>query len=171
LLPSTKVTQPGPDWPEAVLMAGDAAIPTAAIPIDKKAQRFMWHPPVELLSDDPSKPAAGRLAGTKCRAGGFEENMRDQTDLNRELDRLQQYLPNWAARMVRSLRHPACRVIRITLAILLVLGGLVGFLPILGFWMVPLGLALIAQDVPFLRRPMARFLGFVNRKLAPQGSA
>jgi membrane-bound ClpP family serine protease len=97
--------------------------------------------------------------------------MPDKADLNRELDRLQQYLPNWAARMVRSLRHPACRVIRITIAILLILGGFVGFLPILGFWMVPLGLALIAQDVPLLRRPMARFLGFVNNKLAPQGSA
>jgi hypothetical protein len=34
--------------------------------------------------------------------------------------------------------------------------------------MIPLGLALIAQDVPALRRPMARFLGFINRKLAPQ---
>jgi hypothetical protein len=59
--------------------------------------------------------------------------------------------------------------VRIPLAILLVLGGFIGFLPILGFWMVPLGLALIAQDVPFLRGPLARFLGFVNRKLAFNG--
>ena len=95
----------------------------------------------------------------------------DQSDLNRELDRLQQYLPDWAARMIRWLRSPSCRVVRVTLAILLVLGGFVGFLPILGFWMIPLGLALIAQDVPFLRRPMARFLGFVNRKLAPQAGS
>jgi hypothetical protein len=97
--------------------------------------------------------------------------MADKPDLDRELDRLQQYLPDWAGRMVRSLRHPACRVVRIILAVLLILGGFVGFLPILGFWMIPLGLALIAQDVPLLRRPMARFLGFVNDKLAPQGSA
>jgi hypothetical protein len=97
--------------------------------------------------------------------------MPDKADLNRELDRLQQYLPNWAARLIRWLRSPSCRVIRISLAILLVLCGIVGFLPILGFWMIPLGLALIAQDVPLLRRPMARFLGFVNRKLAPQAPA
>jgi hypothetical protein len=94
--------------------------------------------------------------------------MPDKPDLNHELDRLQGYLPSWAARLVRSLRHPACRIVRIGLAILLVLGGIIGFLPILGFWMIPLGLALIAQDVPLLRRPMARFLGFVNNKLAPQ---
>jgi hypothetical protein len=31
--------------------------------------------------------------------------------------------------------------------------------------MVPLGLAIIANDVPFLRRPMARSLAYVNRKL------
>jgi hypothetical protein len=96
--------------------------------------------------------------------------MPDQADLDRELDLLAQHLPDWAARLIRWLRSPSCRIARVTLAILLVLGGVVGFLPILGFWMIPLGLALIAQDLPFLRRPMARFLGFVNRKLAPQSS-
>jgi len=36
--------------------------------------------------------------------------------------------------------------------ILLVLGGLLGFLPVLGYWMLPLGLALLAVDFPFARR-------------------
>jgi hypothetical protein len=94
--------------------------------------------------------------------------MRDKPDLDREINRLTQFLPDWAGRLIRWLRGPSCRIIRITLAILFVLGGIVGFLPILGFWMIPLGLALIAQDVPLLRPPMARFLGFINRKLAPQ---
>jgi hypothetical protein len=94
--------------------------------------------------------------------------MPQKPDLDREIDVLVQYLPDRAGRLIRWLRGPSCRVIRVTLAILLVLGGIVGFLPILGFWMIPLGLALIAQDIPALRRPMARFLGFINRKLAPQ---
>ena len=34
----------------------------------------------------------------------------------------------------------------------LILGGLVGFLPILGFWMVPLGLMVLAADFPAVRR-------------------
>jgi hypothetical protein len=34
--------------------------------------------------------------------------------------------------------------------------------------MVPLGLALLAIDLPFLRRPLTRILAFINGKLAPQ---
>lgn len=51
---------------------------------------------------------------------------------------------------------------RIPLALLLFVGGFAGFLPVLGFWMLPLGLALIALDIPPLRPPMARFLAWVN---------
>jgi hypothetical protein len=92
--------------------------------------------------------------------------MAEKPDLDREFDRLQRHLPNWAMRFMRWLRNPSSRLVRIPLAILLVLAGFVGFLPILGFWMIPLGLALIAQDVPPLRVPLARFVGFINRKLA-----
>jgi hypothetical protein len=49
--------------------------------------------------------------------------------------------------------------------------GFLGFLPILGFWMVPLGLALIAIDVPFLRGPLAAALGMVSRKLEARVAA
>lgn len=47
---------------------------------------------------------------------------------------------------------PRSRAARIALGASLVLLGLVGFLPILGFWMVPLGLAILAIDVPIVRR-------------------
>jgi hypothetical protein len=43
-----------------------------------------------------------------------------------------------------------------------------GFLPVLGFWMAPLGLAVIAQDVPVMRPPLARLVARVNRKLSPK---
>ena len=33
--------------------------------------------------------------------------------------------------------------------LLLMVGGVFGFLPVLGFWMLPLGLAFIALDIPF----------------------
>ena len=36
---------------------------------------------------------------------------------------------------------------RFGLGILLILGGIVGFLPILGFWMIPLGVVVAALDV------------------------
>jgi hypothetical protein len=34
----------------------------------------------------------------------------------------------------------------------LVLGGMLGFLPILGVWMVPLGFLVLAADSPYIRR-------------------
>jgi hypothetical protein len=34
----------------------------------------------------------------------------------------------------------------------LVVGGVLGFLPILGFWMLPLGLAMLSLDSPKMRR-------------------
>lgn len=41
--------------------------------------------------------------------------------------------------------------LRSVAGLLLVGGGMVGFLPILGFWMIPAGLALVALDIPPLR--------------------
>jgi hypothetical protein len=52
------------------------------------------------------------------------------------------------------LKKPSLIWLRIPLGILLVLAGLVGFLPILGFWMIPLGLSLLAVDFPPAHRLM-----------------
>jgi hypothetical protein len=40
----------------------------------------------------------------------------------------------------------------------------IGFLPIFGFWMLPLGILLIAQDVPFIRPPLARLIAWIEAK-------
>jgi hypothetical protein len=45
----------------------------------------------------------------------------------------------------------------------LVLLGLVGFLPILGFWMVPLGLLILSADIPMVRRFNRRVSVAVSR--------
>jgi hypothetical protein len=42
--------------------------------------------------------------------------------------------------------------VRSVLGVLAMAGGVVGFLPIVGFWMLPLGIILIALDIPPLRR-------------------
>ena len=53
----------------------------------------------------------------------------------------------------RSIKLPQRRATRITLgAGLVVAGGLGGWLPILGFWMVPLGLVVLSVDIPSVRR-------------------
>ena len=56
----------------------------------------------------------------------------------------------------REIPLPQSRGLRIGLGIALVLGGIVGFLPILGFWMVPLGLLVLSVDLPPVRRARRR---------------
>lgn len=73
--------------------------------------------------------------------------------LDRQFNRLQRSVPlsrgflDWA-------RRPSSRILRIPLGILLILGGVFSFLPILGIWMLPLGFLLLALDLPFLQGPL-----------------
>jgi hypothetical protein len=47
---------------------------------------------------------------------------------------------------------PKSRFARIAIGVALVLGGIVGFLPVFGFWMIPLGVAVLAIDIPVVRK-------------------
>jgi hypothetical protein len=47
---------------------------------------------------------------------------------------------------------PASRLARLLLGGVFIVGGLLGFLPIVGFWMVPVGLLILSVDVPPVRR-------------------
>lgn len=95
--------------------------------------------------------------------------MVSKPDFQQELDRLQQRLPPWACRLVRDAGKPHAVWLRVPAAIGLAVGGVFGFLPVLGFWMTPLGLALLAVDLPFMRAPLARLLAMINRKAAALG--
>ncbi|UWQ23691.1 hypothetical protein K3553_11955 [Leisingera aquaemixtae] len=48
------------------------------------------------------------------------------------------------------------RGLRLVLGVLLILGGIFGFLPVLGFWMVPLGVLVAAMDIKLIRRWLRR---------------
>lgn len=89
---------------------------------------------------------------------------KDEDRLNRQLDRLEQELPNSVSRCIRWLREPSARWIRIPVGVLLIIGGIFSILPLLGLWMLPLGLLLLAQDLPFLRRPTRRALLWIERR-------
>lgn len=73
--------------------------------------------------------------------------------LNRQLDRLQRRFP-MAAKLLDRIRRPEARWYRIPLGLLLILGGIFSFLPVLGIWMLPLGLLLLAIDLVFLQGPV-----------------
>ena len=51
--------------------------------------------------------------------------------LNRQFDRLQRRVPDFAARLLERIRRPEARWFRIPLGLLLMLGGIFSFLPIL----------------------------------------
>lgn len=75
--------------------------------------------------------------------------------LDEAYDKLERETPDRVARAIRWLRDPNSRSVRLPLGIVALLIGVFGFMiPVLGIEMIPLGLLLIAQDVPFLRKPV-----------------
>ena len=87
-----------------------------------------------------------------------------QKELDRHFAWFEKKLPSGPAKFVGWLRKPSSIYARIPLAILLIVGGIFSFLPVLGLWMLPLGLLLFAQDVPVLQGPLARLLAWVELK-------
>lgn len=79
-----------------------------------------------------------------------------QRELDRAFEGLEEEVPDPLSRAIRWLRDPKARKIRIPLGVLFLIGGLFWFLPVVGLELIPIGLLLIAQDVPFLRKPVAR---------------
>lgn len=56
------------------------------------------------------------------------------------------------------LLSPRGRLLRIPASVLFIAGGFLWFLPVVGFWMLPLGLLLLSEEVPALKRPLVRTL-------------
>ena len=52
----------------------------------------------------------------------------------------------------RSFTMPRSRLARIVIGSLLVFFGFLGFLPVLGFWMIPLGLLVLSYEFATVRR-------------------
>jgi hypothetical protein len=65
----------------------------------------------------------------------------------------------------RDMHLPHSRAARISVGVALVIGGILGFLPILGFWMIPLGFLVLSQDIPAVRRQRRKIgLWWARRK-------
>jgi len=85
-------------------------------------------------------------------------------ELDRAYDNLEAEAPDRVARAIRWMRNPKAKWIRLPLGIVLVVTGFFGFLPVVGFEFIPIGLLLIAQDLPFLRKPVARMTLWLEAK-------
>lgn len=55
-----------------------------------------------------------------------------------------------------SISMPKSRYGRIAAGSLLIAGGVLGFLPVLGFWMLPLGVIVLSHDLHLVRRGRRR---------------
>lgn len=85
--------------------------------------------------------------------------------LERQFDRISRQVP--ASRgFLEWVRRPRLHIVRIPLAILLILGGVFSFLPVLGIWMLPLGLLVLAVDIPALRGPVGNAIVRLQRFIA-----
>lgn len=82
--------------------------------------------------------------------------------LNRQFDVLVRRFPKLAG-LIRFLRADHSRLLRIPIGLLFIVGGVFSFLPVLGVWMLPLGVMLLALDIPFLRGPVARMMIKIRR--------
>lgn len=63
-----------------------------------------------------------------------------------------------------TLRRDSWFPLRFPVALLLIVGGLFSFLPVLGVWMLPLGFLLLAVDLPILRGPISVLIIRARRK-------
>jgi hypothetical protein len=63
---------------------------------------------------------------------------------------------------------PANIILRVGLGLLFMVGGLFSFLPVLGVWMIPLGLMILSIDFPPVRRfrrvATVKLVGWLRRR-------
>ncbi len=59
--------------------------------------------------------------------------------------------------------------VRSLVGVLLMVGGVFGFLPIVGFWMLPLGVAFIALDIPWTRHHIHNWMARLEGRLGRRG--
>jgi hypothetical protein len=94
------------------------------------------------------------------------EQMADQkTRLHRQFDAIGRMAPP-SRRVINPLLHGRLRRFRMPIAFLLILGSFLAILPVFGVWMLPLGLMLLALDVPVLRPFISNVLIRARRRFA-----
>jgi hypothetical protein len=82
---------------------------------------------------------------------------RRERRFKRQFDALERIVPG-SKGVFSGLRSNRWLLVRLPLALVLIVGGVFSFLPVLGIWMLPLGFLLLAVDLPFLRGPISAFI-------------
>jgi hypothetical protein len=75
-------------------------------------------------------------------------------------------LKTYILQRFQQLKNSKNHLLRKTVGVLLVIGGILGTLPVLGYWMFPLGLSLLAVDWLWARRLYRRMKVWHGRRIA-----
>ena len=90
------------------------------------------------------------------------------TQLNRKpgRDRFEREFAKIARRApwINRLRKPGWTILRVLLGLVLIAGGFLAILPVFGLWMIPVGLLLLAIDIPPMQGPIAAFIVRARRR-------
>ena len=81
-----------------------------------------------------------------------------------EADELKRQIAEYTYRMLYWGQNQVPPGARSLLGIVLMVCGVFGFLPILGFWMFPLGIAFVALDVPLARTKTDAWIQRLRRR-------
>lgn len=84
--------------------------------------------------------------------------------LERAFDGLEQEAPDFVVRVIAWVRNPTSRWVRIPIGLLFIVASFFWFLPVVGVEFFPIGLLFIAQDIPFMRKPVGKLLLWLEAK-------
>ena len=78
---------------------------------------------------------------------------------------LERHAPRFVSRMLHWMRHPRRRKLRVGVGVAFLGLGMAGpLLPVAGVWMIPVGLLLIAEDVPRMHEPVGALHLWLERR-------
>lgn len=77
---------------------------------------------------------------------------------------LQQRIAGITYRLLKWGRDHVPPGVRSLIGLLFMVGGVFGFLPVLGFWMLPLGVAFIALDIPAMRHKIDDWMVVLRKR-------
>ncbi|KIQ67569.1 hypothetical protein Wenmar_03995 [Wenxinia marina DSM 24838] len=81
---------------------------------------------------------------------------------DRQFQQIYRTLP-WLRRPLERIRARGWWVVRVPLALIFIVGAFLAILPVFGLWMLPIGLILLAIDLPVLQGPVTAMMIRVRR--------
>lgn len=94
-----------------------------------------------------------------------DDPTKNRIRLTRQLNAISRHVP-LVGSVLRGLLRRKLWMFRLPIALVLIAGSVLAILPVFGLWMLPVGLALLAIDMPILRPMIVRAVIVGRRWLA-----